>query len=115
MAASRGRDWGLPGATRGSVPITRSIRLDCYADRLEIVSNRNLPGKTIALARRTEQSIDDLVSAVWEQIESWGIAGRGMYWRPVLKVSVAPDAEHRYADLSTLLDGSGLTVVRVKQ
>jgi len=115
LAASRGRDWGLPGATRGSVPITRPIGLNCYADRLEIVSKRNLPGKTIGLARRTEQSIDDLVSAVWEQIESWGIAGRGMYWRPVLKVSVAPDAEHRYVDLSTLLDGSGLTVVRVRQ
>ncbi len=105
----------MPGATRGSVAITRSVRLDCFADRLEIVSNRNLPCKTIGLAQHTEQSIDDLVSAVWEQIESWGIAGRGMYWRPVLKVSVAADAEHRYADLSTLLDGSGLTVVRVKQ
>ena len=42
---------------------------------------------------RTESSIDTLISAVWEHIEGWGIAGRGMYWRPVLQVHVAPDAE----------------------
>ena len=40
------------------------------------------------------------------------MAGRGMYWRPVLQVYVAPDAERRFADLATLLAGSGLTIER---
>ena len=40
------------------------------------------------------------------------MAGRGMYWRPVLQVSVAPDAQQRFAELAALLEGSGLTVER---
>jgi hypothetical protein len=61
---------------------------------------------------RTSRAVDPLVSAVWEQMESWGIAGRGTFWRPVLQVYVAPGADRRFTDLSNLLDGSGLTLER---
>jgi hypothetical protein len=64
------------------------------------------------LGPRTASSIDVLVSDVWEHIDAWGIAGRGMYWKPVLQMSVAPGAEQRFNDLSALLTGSGLAVVR---
>ena len=76
-----------------------------------VVSDRGpAANRVIPLGPRTEWSIDPLISTVWEQMASWGMAGRGMYWRPVLQVSVAPDAEQRFADISTLLKGSGLTV-----
>ena len=68
--------------------------------------------KVIPLGPRTGSSIDPFISAVWEHMEAWGMAGRGMYWRPVLQVSVAPDAEQRFAELAALLEGSGLTVER---
>jgi hypothetical protein len=45
-------------------------------------------------------------------MEAWGMAGRGMYWRPVLQVRVAAGAERRFAELAALLEGSGLTVER---
>jgi hypothetical protein len=45
-------------------------------------------------------------------MEGWGIAGKGMYWRPVLKIRVAPGAEQRFNELSYLLEGSGMTVQR---
>ena len=45
-------------------------------------------------------------------LKAWGIAGRGMYWRPVLLIEVTPDAEFRYAELKALLDNSGLIVQR---
>jgi len=112
LAITRGRNWGLPGETRGAVPITRPIDIRCHGDRIEIVGGRGLKPKTIHLGPRTEQSIDELVSTVWTHIESWGIAGRGMYWRPVLNVTVAPGAERRYGALGGLLDGSGLVVTR---
>jgi hypothetical protein len=35
-----------------------------------------------------------------------------MYWRPILRVYVAPGAEARFDELRTLVEGSGLTVER---
>jgi hypothetical protein len=113
LAERRGEDWGLRDAARGSVGVTRPIRIDCYADRLVVLSERSpSENKEIKLGRRTSASIDTLISEIWVHIESWGIAGRGMYWKPVLQIAVAPDAEDRFADLTTLLDGSGMTVKR---
>ena len=113
LAKARGRNWGLPNAARGSIPITSPIRIDCYADRLVLVPEKGLgQQKVIPLGRRTQESIDALISEVWEYTERWGSAGNGMYWRPVLNVHVAPDAETRYSDLQILLDGSGLEVKR---
>ena len=116
LAKHRGQDWGLPDAGSGSVPISRPIRILCDRDRLVIVPERGRARtKSIALAESTEASVDEFVSAVWDQMESWGIAGNGMYWRPVLNVYVAPGAEQRYAELATLLEGSGLNVERKEQ
>jgi hypothetical protein len=69
-------------------------------------------GASIEIGPRTEDSIDAFVSAVWERIDSWGIAGKGMYWQPVLNVRVAPGAEGRFTDLNVLLENSGLEVAR---
>lgn len=113
LAAKRGRDWGLPDAAGGSVPITRPIRIECRADQLVIVPEEGLSGgKTIPLGNRTSGSIEAFISAIWEHMETWGIAGRGMYWRPILNVYVAPGAEQRFADLQMLLEGSGVKIVR---
>jgi len=113
LAEARGKDWGLRDAASGSAPITRSIRVECDRDRLVLIPERGLSGgKVLPLRARTADSIDDFIAAVWAYMESWGIAGKGMYWRPILHVYVAPDAEQRYQDLSTLLEGSGLTVER---
>ena len=109
LAETRGRDWGLPAAAERSVPITRPIRVDLRQDRLVLVPERGLgPEKRIELGPATVDAVDEFVSAIWTHIDSWGIAGRGMYWKPTLKVRVAPGAEQRYHDLKTLLDGSGI-------
>jgi hypothetical protein len=36
----------------------------------------------------------------------------GGYWKPVLNVDVASDAEERYQELTALLQGSGFDVQR---
>ncbi|MBN2476499.1 MAG: hypothetical protein JXB62_17930 [Pirellulales bacterium] len=111
LVKSRGRDWGLPGAADGSVSITRPIRVECHPDRLVVLAERgSARSKTVWLRSRVDQSIDEFVSGVWEHMDSWGIAGRGMYWRPILHVYVAPGGESRYQELQMLLDGSGLAV-----
>jgi len=113
MADKRGADWGLRDATRGSVGVTRPIRIECYADRLVVISESGQTGnRVIPLGPRTASSIDPLISTVWERMDTWGIAGRSMYWRPLLQFHVAPDAEQRFAELSARLQGSGLMVER---
>ena len=67
-------------------------------------------GQAIPLGAQTQLSIARFVSAVSDRIGSWGMAGNGMYWRPVLEVSVAPGAEPRFRDLQVLLEDSGLVV-----
>jgi hypothetical protein len=113
LAARRGRDWALPDAASGSVAITRPISLECHPDRLIIPPKKGFSrSRSIQLGPRTEESIDELVSAVWERMQSWGIAGNGMYWSPTLDVHVVPGAEQRFFELSTLLEDSGLGVSR---
>jgi hypothetical protein len=112
-AEKRGRDWALRNAGRGAVPVTRPIRVECYPDRLVIVPEQGTPvAAPIPFDGRTSQSLDRLISVLWDHMEGWGIAGKGMYWRPVLKIRVAPGAEQRFNELSYLLEGSGMTVQR---
>jgi hypothetical protein len=113
LASKRGANWALPDAAHGSVPITRPIRVECRPYQLIIVPEAgSTGGKTIAFGASTETSIQAFITAIWEHMETWGIAGRGMYWKPVLNVHVAPGAEERFADLQILLEGSGLKIVR---
>ena len=45
-------------------------------------------------------------------MDTWGIAGREMYWRPILNFYVAPGGEPRLLDLTRSLEGSGLVIER---
>ena len=49
---------------------------------------------------------------VWDRLDTWGIAGHRMYWKPILQVQVQPGGDARYAELARLLDGSGIIVKR---
>ncbi|HEX3871184.1 MAG TPA: hypothetical protein VHV77_12145 [Pirellulales bacterium] len=109
---SKGRNWALPEEKRASISCTRLIQLECRNDRLVMLSERgDYPRRQeIMLGNDTGQAIEPLVASVWERINSWGIAGDGMHWKPVLVVNVQPDGQSRYEDLIALLNGSGLEV-----
>ncbi|MFZ5829235.1 MAG: hypothetical protein ACOY3P_04070, partial [Planctomycetota bacterium] len=100
-----------PGAARGSVPITRPIRVQCYTDRMVLLPDaaQGAP-RVVPMTGSTTSATDDLVSALWARMDQWGIAGRGMYWQPILRVQVMPGGERRFAELSALLDQSGIIV-----
>ena len=113
LAKSRGNDWALRKKGARAVPVRRSIQIYVDNDRLTIASdelrrNSRPAGKSIPLKRDTVESIDELVDAVHDQIEGWGMAGDGLYWRPVLSLHVRPNGARRAEDLRRLLKNSGL-------
>ncbi|GAB6165303.1 hypothetical protein JCM19992_13030 [Thermostilla marina] len=111
LARTRGENWGLPDHTADGIPVTRPVRVDCYPDKLVIVPDT--PGAApveIEVRGSLEPSMDRLASALWNIMDGWGIAGYGMYWKPVLAVRIAPGAESRYEELKILLEDSGLAV-----
>lgn len=112
-AKYRAQDWGLRDTPHGSVPITRPVLFECQADRLLMLPDRGRGGNAlVVMSSATDSSIDDVVSAIWQRMNGWGMAGKGMYWRPVLHVRVAPGGESRFSDLQVLLQGSGLDIVK---
>lgn len=110
LAGKRGKNWGLPESAQKATGLTRPVQVYCSADRLTILSDRGVPDRQINLGPRTEDSVDELVAVVRSQIDTWGLAGRNMYWKPVLSLHVAPDGVERFQELRTLLAGSGLDV-----
>jgi hypothetical protein len=115
LAETRGVNWGLAPAARSSNPITRPIHIHCEGHKLILVADRaDEPPVEIPLTQRTIDSIDLLAAAVQDRINNWGLAGRGMYWRPQLILQVGKSGEGRYADLAVLLADSGFDVKRSK-
>ncbi len=113
MARARGQDWGLMGTGVGAVHASRPILIHCYPDRLVVVSESpEQRSRVIQFGERTQDSIDDLISAVWDNVKVWGKAGRGLYWRPTLVLEVRPGGEQRFDDIQALLADSGLDVSR---
>jgi hypothetical protein len=110
LASKRGKDWSLPDAARKATPVTRPVQLLCSNEHLTVFSIRNLPDKQINFGPRTADSVDELVRTIWAQVDTWGLAGRGMYWRPTLSIHYAPDGAQRFEELRRLLSNSGLEV-----
>jgi hypothetical protein len=109
--AERGKDWALREKPGRAVPVRRTIRVAVGKDKLNVLSDSG-PGaaKAIALHGDTIESLDEFVKQVHRQIDGWGIAGNGLYWRPVIVLDVGADGQRRADDLARLLKNSGLEI-----
>jgi hypothetical protein len=113
---NRRKNWALPDSTQQSVPIARTVRVLCRNDRFVIMPEKGLEGGyAIMLKANTQESIDEFVSKMWEHMKGWGIAGNGLYWRPVLVLQVLDGGDQRAHELALLLEGSGVEVRDVSQ
>lgn len=113
LAEVRGKNWALGDPGAKATPVTRPIRVRCEGERL-IVSTDPAGGdeRVITLSGRTENSVDQLVSVVRGAMKDWGIAGKNMYWKPLLVLELGPSGEGRLADVQALLANSGFDVKR---
>jgi hypothetical protein len=106
----RGKDWALGQKPPKAVPVRRTIRVTVKKDQLLISPDSGPPtaGKLVAMKGDTVESVDEFVKQVRDHIDGWGIAGTNLYWRPVVVLTIAPDAHQRASDLERLLKNSGL-------
>jgi hypothetical protein len=104
----------LPGASASASSITRAVGVECHADRLVIGVRGDRATRIDSLPLRGPliHQLDEVLAMIHRRTESWGMAGPGAYWKPVLVVDVAPDGEARYAELVELLRGSGIALER---
>jgi hypothetical protein len=113
LADKQENDWGLRSHSPRAAAISRPLRVECYGDRMIVVPAQGEgPPKVIAFGSRAESSVDAMIVSVWELIDTWGMAGKNMYWRPVLQFYVMPGGEPRFKEIVGLLEGSGLKVER---
>lgn len=114
IASKRGANWGLPNYTAKATGITRPIRVRIEPGEMLILPERGTKNsaRIVPIEGSMTKATEELVSQLWDEVEGWGIAVSGGYWKPVLNVEAAPGAEERVAELEKLLDGSGLEVRR---
>lgn len=113
--ASKANNWGLPDARDRLTGITRPIRVTCESNRLLILPDKGEAGKPIVIPvseELTPVEVQTFVAGVQKNMKSWGLAVAGGYWKPVLNVHVNPDAEERFAELQSVLQGSGFDIAR---
>ncbi|MEL7499446.1 MAG: hypothetical protein AAFN77_17715 [Planctomycetota bacterium] len=110
LAGQRGSGWALPTRTTGAVGYVRPIRLICFSDRMELVRSTN-GNITIPFDdQQMTQSVDKLINEIWKQVDQWGTAGAGNYWKPQLRVTVVDQGKVRFQQLQGLLFDSGIAV-----
>lgn len=106
-------NWGLRDAESTARGVTRSVRVICGSDFIELPQQSGLlrPHR-IDTTINAPAATQEFVVQLWEFMESWGIAGANMYWKPVLKVTVAPGAESAFEQFQKQLDRSGFVIER---
>jgi hypothetical protein len=112
---SRGRNWALTGAKPHAIGVTRPLHIAVYADRLLILPDRgdDRPPVVVPISPEVRPGeVERFVTAVQSEVKGWGLAVADGYWKPVLNMGVAADAEPQFSALQTALDGSGLEIVR---
>jgi len=116
IADAQGRNWAIKQAGRGSVPIRRSIRAVVGAEELTLLPSKVSTGgaDSATTVISLDQSLDEVstafVKALRERIQEWGLAGNGMFWRPVLVLDVKPTAHLTAKRINQLLQDSGVEV-----
>jgi hypothetical protein len=114
MAQSRGGDWALQNKGSTSTGYRRPVRVICEPDALVLMPE---PGSSAApqsfrFEPDATAAVDRFVQTLQKRMNGWGIAPLGGYWRPELRVTIAPEGERRYRLLKQLLVDSGLELVR---
>ena len=116
IANSQGNNWAVQSGQPGAVPIRRKIQVVVRKDRMAMLPSRHVTsgvgatGREISLHQAESQISKEFISALRERMSEWGLAGSGLYWRPVLELNMGPDAKYSAFQIMHLLKNSGVEV-----
>lgn len=116
IADARGSDWAIQQAMRSAIPISRPIQVVVRHNQIALLPSRHVSqrvestGTVISLDQSMKEISNQFSDALQEHVEEWGVAGNGMYWRPVLELQVGPEATQTARRLQQLLKNSGVDV-----
>jgi hypothetical protein len=109
LSGARGSDWASFATSDRYIPLTRPIQIECAAEELRLFDDTgSRVVYRIPVVGPTVQSIDSLVIAIRQRVESWGIAGDRLYWKPELVLTETKDGLGRREDVQALLTNSGI-------
>lgn len=92
------------------VAIRRPVTVTVFADRVLIGKE----GRSVSLSGETAQDLSQVAGAIKGQIKSWGLAGKGLYWRPVIKLEVRPGGQQHAQQIYNAMQSSGVDVSPVR-
>jgi hypothetical protein len=114
IANARGSNWAVNQPKQRSVAIRRTIHVVVRDNQMILLpakdARRGVTGKQISLDQPVDTISDEFAAAVKERIDDWGLAGSGMYWRPVLELNVEPGSHMTATRITQLLHDSGVEV-----
>ncbi len=113
IADQEGQNWALENYQPNLTSLTRPLPMECYADRFVLSGTPGFDQVIIPISTPIP-TVKRLAKEIGGKIKGWGDAGRGAYWKPILRVRVSPDARDQFALLQEMLRGSGLIVEEVK-
>ncbi len=100
------------GSSQPGMALVRTIRVHVETSRLIVRSGKrsSAVGRSIPLQGDVVVVAKSFVRAMQEEVREWGIAGDGLYWEPVIEVSVAPGSEPLANQLADVLRRGGIEV-----
>jgi hypothetical protein len=116
IAESRGSDWAVQKTMRNAIPVRRTIHVVVRRNQMALLPSRHASegleasGTVISLDQPLDRISDEFITALKTRVDEWGLAGNGLYWRPVLELHVGPDADQTAMRLNHLLKDSGVEV-----
>lgn len=116
ISQSKGANWAIGHPNLKSMAIRRPISVVVRENKMILMpasnNKRSIESqvKEISLDQSVHEISESFTAAVKERIDDWGLAGSGMYWKPVLELNVEPNAEMTATRIVHLLRDSGVEV-----
>ncbi len=112
---ARGKNWAIASAGPGMIPIRRTIQVVIREDALAILDEQSatkaaVTGREFKFQDSPEAAYEEMMTALEAKIKDWGMAGDGLYWRPVVELKVGVGGERRTSGLLRLLRNGGFEV-----
>jgi len=105
-----GHNWSSRRYSPNSTAVTRPMNLVVMEDRWLVMRDGAVDKieTTITMEKGPLEARNQLLQAISNRVDSWGVAVSEGYWQPRLTIEVTPQAELSAQRLQKLLEGSEL-------